>query len=308
VAWRELLAGPELLDKLAADIAYRAARTRLAGRRIFVTATPLNMARDGLAPQLGTQSVPEELAGATFADPRVREAFVAWCLALADAYEPDLFAAVIEANMYARSHPEGWLDLVNLYREAAAAVKQRHPAVPVFVTLQLEYLRGDMPEPGLDPQWPLLADLAPDVDRVALSTYPSVAGRTADSLTTAYFGDAVAAARAYTQVPVLISETGYPSETVTVAGITYPGSLADQRQYVATLLEAAESFRFELVTWIFPIDFPLMYEAIAAQLPPGQAEPLRIFVPMGLNEEDGSAKPAAAVWLEAMRRPVSSAP
>ena len=306
VPWRELLAGQELPASVTGDIAYRAARSRQAGRRIFVAATPLNMARDGLAPQLGTQSLPAELAGATLADPRVRAAFAAWCLALADGYEPDLFAVVIEANMYARSHPEGWLDLVGLYREVAAAVKEGHPDLPVFVTLQLEYLRGDLPAPGHAPQWPLLADLAPDLDRVAFSTYPSVAGRTAGVLTAAYFADAVTAARAYTQAPVLISETGYPSETVTVAGVTFPGSLADQRQYAAILLAAAESLELEMVTWIFPFDFPEMYEAIAARLPPGQAEALRIFVPMGLNEESRAAKPAAAVWLEAARRPVSN--
>ncbi len=302
IPWTELIEGRPVPGDLADDIAYRAGRARAAGRRIFLAATPLDAARSGLLRQWNAASVPPELAGAGPSDPRVRQAYVAWCLDLVEAYRPDYFAAVIEANLYAAHSPNGWADLVDLYGRVYEAVKERSPALPVFVTLQLETMNGALLAGGT-PQWPLLADLSARLDRIALSTYPSVIGGSAETLDAAYFAAAREAARAYSQAPLLVSETGWPSETVGVGGSTYPGSLDAQRKFLAVLLDAAASVPFEMVTWIFPFDFPAMYEAIARELPPGEAEALRLFVPMGLNEEGGTAKPAGTLWTETAAQP-----
>lgn len=302
VPWNELIAGDPLPAALAQGIAYRAERTRAAGRLAFVATSPLDAARAGIAPQWGTGEVPPPLAGAALRDTLVQRSFVDWCLYLVDAYDPDLFAPILEANIHAVQDPAGWSDLVDLYGKVYTAVKAARPGLPVFPTLQLEYLRGDLPLPGSPPQWSLLGGLAPQLDRLALSTYPIAAGRSADSLGASYLADAIARARPYTIVPVIVSETGWPSETVTVGGVTYPGSLEGQRAYLASLLASAEENQLDLVTWLFPIDFPDLFEVIEERLPPGEAEGLRLFVPMGLNEESGAPKPAEAVWRETFAR------
>jgi hypothetical protein len=296
VAWAELSPdGPGAIPEgLRLEIEERVYQSRRAGLGIFLATTPLNRARDGLAPEWNTDYLPPGWEDKDFADPSVRNAYADWCLILADLYRPDLFAIVLDANIYEGFHPEDWSFLTSLYDRIYTTIKQRLGGIPVFATFQLEYLRGDLPLGG-DPQWWLLDDFNAPQDYLALSTYPSLLGLRADEIDTSYLYDAAYEAGAYIDAPLIIAETGYPSETVFVQGQFLPTSEADQESYLETIMLAADLIPARLVTWYYPFDF-------SAGVDPSRDH----YISMGLNEENTFPKLATDFWYETWARPVGN--
>lgn len=310
VPWAELMnaGGDSRLPQLLVDeIFFRATNSRRSGLRVFVATTPLNGNRDGLAPEWGTSSPPPGLENASLGDPAVQEAYEDWCLFLAEAYLPDFFAVVIEANMYEDARNNDWLQLLDLYQRVHSAIKQRIGNIPVFLTLQLEYLRGDLTLDG-QPQWEVLNEIAIGVnlDIAALSTYPSIAENSVLEIGPSYFTEAVERVQRATNAPVIICETGYPSETVQTSQFFFVSSEQDQRDYLDILIEAAETAPVDLITWFFPFDFPEILNALEPELSPAEVEYMQLFVPMGLNDSQRFPKLSGILWEETLYRPVSA--
>ncbi|MBU1701250.1 MAG: hypothetical protein KJ970_14365 [Candidatus Eisenbacteria bacterium] len=297
VPWLEL--SPEgsgnIPEGLRLEIEERVYESRRAGLGIFLATTPMNNSRDGLAPEWNTGSLPSGWEDKNFADPSVIVAYTEWCLLLAELYRPDLFAIVIDANIYEEAHPEDWPFLTSLYDRIYATIKQRLGDIPVFVTFQMEYLQGSLPL-GAEPQWRLLDDFTAPQDFLALSTYPSLLGLRSDEIETSYFYDAVSEALNSIDAPVLIAETGYPSEMIFVQGQWLPTSEREQEMYLETLLMAAELLPVQLVTWFYPFDFSATIENDGTR---------DHFVSMGLNDENTFPKIAFDLWYETWIRPIS---
>jgi hypothetical protein len=313
IPWSELMNDRPLPADLLGEIEYRAAASRLAGLEVFVAATPLNRGRNGLAPEWRTELPPPGFEGPVFGEPSIQEAYEEWCLFLAESYLPDYFAVVIEANMYedyleSNGLESDWPHLLDLYQRIYTRIKQRIGDIPVFLTFQLEFLRGDLTW-DFQPQWDLLGAFRAglETDFLALSTYPSVAGTSASSYGPAYLIDGANRAREFIDSPVLVSETGFPSRTVEAGGMIYVASEDDQRSYLASLLAAAEDVPLALVTWFFPFDFPEILRAAEEYLPPEDVEALRLFVPMGFHDESGFPKLASDLWDATLIRPAGAA-
>ncbi|MBD3334113.1 MAG: hypothetical protein GF355_01190 [Candidatus Eisenbacteria bacterium] len=306
VPWAEL--GPDGSGRLPAllqdEIQRRVEFSRQAGLGVYVATTPLNRLRDGLAPEWGTDAPPPGWEDATFDLPQVRDAYVEWCFRLASLYEPDVFAVMVEPNVYEDKRGQAnWIPLASLYQEIYFNVTQIFPDMPVFVTFQLEYLHGELTHDGAS-QWDLLGDFNAPLDFTAFSTYPSLAHLSADDLDAAYFLDAAQQARAYAGGPVILAETGYPSEAVTAQGEPFFATMGDQETYVAKLLDAADRLSAALVVWRYPFDFGAVLEQSA--YPPAVKVYLEHFVPMGLKEGDGVPKLADDVWYDNWLRPVAA--
>jgi hypothetical protein len=86
--------------------------------------------------------------------------------------------------------------------------------------------------------------------------------------------------RRHTDLPLMITETGWPSQS-TASGVT--GSDQAQIDYLMKLIQQADDLEVEAIIWVFPHDAEF---GIAGG----------IFDHISLKYNDGSAKPAFAYW------------
>ena len=94
-----------------------------------------------------------------------------------------------------------------------------------------------------------------------------------------------------------MAETGYGDSAL--ASLGTPGSPQLQRDYIAWLVQQAESQNIQQLTWFFPADAWGVIELA----PPASQAWLGFFGPMGLRKRDLTRKPALDAWDEQMARP-----
>ncbi len=279
--WAEMLAG----QPSAATVQSTKRETQLArayGLRLFVAIDPTDSAqgRQRLA------GLPSDLRDAGFADPKVRQAFITYARYIATNYRPAFLALGVEINSYERANQQDFERFVQVYHEAYAAVKEISPDTLVFTTFQLEEMQGLLPiNNAQPPQWFLIKRFEPQLDILAVSTYPSTAYNSLDLLPAAY----LAQLSNYTTKPIAIAGTGYPSETT---GTNVPGSPQQQTNYLRRVLDNAQQLAMPFVIWFVSQDPPLATDQSLARLQS-----------MGLRSSDGGRKPAWDLWATAARRP-----
>lgn len=251
-------------------------RARLGtGYPIFLVITPLNIFRNGIGGEW-----PAELGPACISNPQLQLAFKTYARVAVETMHPDYLALGAEVNLYDLNPPDECPDdfeaYVALYKETYRLVKALRPDLPVFVTFQLDFMH-------IAHQQMIPARFLPELDRLALSFYPGgeLTQLTPDQIPPDY----LAWARVSTDLPLVISETGYG--TVSAGGAI--GSIDLQTAYVAWLLDQAEQERAEFVTWFFSAD-PRYVE-----VPPG-LDFINSFRSMGLASPRFQPKPALDVW------------
>ena len=270
---------------------------------LYLAVTPLSTFRDDLALYRGSEvnePLPYPWNTYTFDSPEVIAAFSAHCLRMIDRFEPDYFAYAIEANMLYASVPEDWDAFVTLAAATYTAVRDVHPELPVFVTLQADFFHAD--EFG---QSFAIDDLLPYTDMIAVSSYPFSSGYPdADALPADHFTDLAGLAP---QKPFVVAETSWPAEDV---GEPYheeiPASEAGQNTYVTRLLADCDLLGAEFVCWFFVRDFDELWEEVFEGTPDDWLP--RIWRDTGLFAGDGTERDALATWRQNLARPVSTGP
>ena len=234
------------------------------------------------------QALPEGLAGKSFADKEVRDAFIAYVKYVALNYKPQLLALGIEINMYYEQQPDDFDNFVSLYSEAYDAVKEISPDTLVFPTFQLEAMEGLLsPDSESVPEWSLLQKFEPKLDLVAVSTYPSFVFDSPDSIPSDYFSQI----KSYTSKPIAIASAGYSSGPGR-NGVN-EGTETEQAAFVGRLLLEADSLDMPFVVWLTGCD-----PAVPAD------PPFDLYAHTGLRRSDGSPKPAWQVWAQQAARPL----
>lgn len=242
---------------------------------------------DGAVQRTRIAGLPSSVDAAEgFADPGVRQAFVAYAVYVAKNYRPDYLALGVEVNMMAERVPRLYDSFVTLYREAYEAAKAASPKTKIFPTFQLEDLLGTY---GIAhaPRWNLIDQFRGTMDALAVSSYPFLAGvRTVADLPADYYTQI----RTHFAGEILVAETGYASAPV--EGHAVVGTEEDQQAFLARILDDAEKTGFSLVVWFAALD-----PAFSAGAAPG-------FKDIGLRRADGGNKLAWTTWEEWARRPV----
>jgi hypothetical protein len=227
--------------------------------------------------------LPGDLAEAGFANEDVRGAFLAYARYVAENYRPRYLALGVEINGYQHEHPQDFERFVTLYHEAYRAVKELSPETLVFTTFQFEELQGLLPlDQPYPPQWFLIRRFAPELDLLALSSYPSLVYASADEIPSGYFSQV----EAYTNGPIAITGLGFASERA-------EGGNNENAQgvFLQQTLQEAERLQMSLVIWF------------AGQDPTFTGEPpFDKLAHIGLRRRDGAEKPAALVWIATLRR------
>jgi hypothetical protein len=230
-------------------------------------------------------NLPEDLAGAGFANEDVRAAFIAYAKYLALNYKPAYMALGVEVDMIYRSRGDGsFRNFLSLYFEAYDAVKSVSRDTRVFPTFQYEDMLGllDTGSPTL-PSWTLINRFEPKIDLLAITSYPSLVFGSVSEVPLDYYG----ALEGRIDKPVAFASVGWNSRS------NPPSDPADSAQvaYLYRVLSAVESLDTQMLVWYLGRD----PEAV----PPG-FEPL---AHMGLHESDGSPKPVWQIWRSARSRP-----
>jgi len=282
--WQEMLSGS--ISQETANATRR--EIELAeehGLELFIAIDPTDAAtgRSELA------DLPAELRGAGFADGRVREAFLAYAQYVAENYRPAYLALGVEVNTYARERPEDFPSFVSLYKDAYSAVKQLSPSTLVFPVFQFEELQGLLPlDATAQSQWGLIDRFEPEMDLLAVSSYPSAVFATAAEISLTYYSQLAL----FTTLPVAIAQMGFAPATDDIEEAE-----AEQGEFLTRALDGAQRLSMPLVVWFVGQD--LSYTG---------APPLDLLARIGLKRVDGSPKTAWLVWQAAAARPLAGPP
>jgi hypothetical protein len=231
---------------------------------------------------------------ASFANPKVRNAFIHFTLRIVREFHPRYLGLASEINTYADTHPDDFPNYLSLYENVYDAVKAEAPETRVFVTFQWEELNNLMPEVAQgDPykvNWDQIEQFEPKLDVWAISSYPFVIFRSGTEIPAEYYSPLLKR----TDKPLAVAEGGFSSKPVG----PFSGSPQDQVDYLTAIHDQIGGMR--LAFWIYLILTDLnsdSYEKILKQQGhSGDIGTLGFFVSVGLRESDGAPKPALAVW------------
>ena len=287
VPWTEALEGRPYAENVRADIARRKANTK--GREVFLSVTPLALDRQSLANYWGTDSHmpnPAPFAGATLNAPEVKTAFTNYALDMIETFDPAFFAYAIEISDI-KANPAVRSQFVDLAAHVYAAVKDRHPSLPVFPT----YTLGDAASVDVG----LMRDLAPYTDVVAVSTYPFVwdgVGGDAGKIPRDWFEKIAAVLPGK---PFAVAETGFLagrfSKLTSLVFISSDPS--SQEAYVDFLLSEAQRLNAAFVIWYVPMDYDRLWEKMKAN---GMNAWFAQWMRTGLWDAAGEGRPGLDLW------------
>ena len=167
-------------------------------------------------------------------------------------------------------------------------IKQRHPNLPVFSTVQYEHLRGieDVSKPNAGLQVKAVKRLMRHSDLFAISTY-RYGSLHPNPPSPDYFNLARSFGR-----PIAIAEMGAMSKTTRVFGIPLLASDTSQSEFIAAMLENAERYKFRFVINWVPVDI----NAMLPKLPRDVRKIAKAWVHTGLFDKRLNPKPAFALW------------
>jgi hypothetical protein len=279
--WPELLSG-DISASTGATTQREVKLARDNGLDIFFAIDPTDPAtgRSELA------DLPSDLAGARFADKKVRDALLTYARYVATNYKPKYLAFGVEINSYQRAQALDFEQFVLLYHEAYRAVKELSPGTLMFPTFQLEDMQGYLPlDAPKAPQWYLLSRFGADLDMLAVSSYPRSVFRSIDNLPADYFSQL----KAYTKKPIALVSTGYPS-----APESDDSTEALQATYMLRMLNYAQALSMSLVVWFVSQDPTFSGDA-----------PYDRLQYLGLRRQDGTPKQAWDIWGTVARRPLA---
>lgn len=291
IPWDEARAGSAFPRHLQEDWSRRLANTPRRSK-VFVSVTPLNFGRDGLAQAWTARGDNQPLsaawAGRRLNDPNVKAAYLAYVRRVIRAFDPDFLAIGIETNIIISKKPGIWNDYVELNAHVYSALKRENPRLPIFSTVQYEHLRGieDDAKANVRNQRPAVRALMRDSDYLALSTYRY--GKLHPNPMSADFFDVAKSFRK----PIAIAESGAMSKGVWVFGVPLPASEKDQTAFMTGLMQHAVQNRFPFVVNWVAVDF----NPGLKRLPRPVREIAKAWVHTGLQTSRGKDKPALRVW------------
>jgi hypothetical protein len=207
-----------------------------------------------------------------------QQLFLSSVAAYARMWHPAYLGIGIEMNSLWEKDPAGFDTFVKLFNEAVPAIKAVSPDTKVFTCFQLEKMKGytlwkDAPPDPAKAEWDLIDRF--NADLVAFTTYPDLVFKNPSELPADYYSSIAQ----HVDKPVIFTEIGWHA-AASPAG--WESSGAEQAAFVTRFLDLVKPLESPILIWSF------MYD-------PKAIEP---FNSMGLYASDGTARPAAALWLK----------
>ncbi|HEY7218344.1 MAG TPA: glycosyl hydrolase 53 family protein [Candidatus Binatia bacterium] len=288
IPWPEALDGKPFSKDVQANLAFRPP----AGKKLFLSISPLNKDRRDLAPYWGdseNQPLPQPWNNEPLNSPRVKRAYLNFALRAIDAMHPNYLAIGVESNVLLSRNPAKWQQLKELQRDTYMAIKKVHRSLPVFFTTDvLHYKRLTRDAKGTE-QEKEVGDMMRYSDLFAMSLYPHMSAEVPRILPANFLDFAKRFKKG-----IAVSESGMTSRNVELksyAAVLY-GSEADQMRFTEFLLKTAARDGYEFVINFATTDS----DRLVARLRPPLADLARIWAYIGMQTADRRPKPASAVW------------
>ncbi len=177
------------------------------------------------------------------------EAFTEVAVAIAEKHRPGILLLGVESNRFWEKSSSGFADFIDVYRRTYDAVKSASPQTKVGTNFQYEFMLGQARRSGPHTEHLFLIDsLAGKLDLITITLYPWFEYDTPASIPDNYF----ALLREHTSVPLMITETGWPSGNY--PDPTLAATERSQVDYLVRLLEIAQGESVEGLVWVFPND------------------------------------------------------
>jgi hypothetical protein len=288
IPWPEALDDKPFSKSVQESMNQRAA----AGKKLFLSISPLNKDRRDLAPYWGNsenQALPKPWDKEPLNSARVKRAYINFILRAVDAMRPDYLAIGVESNMLLSRDATKWRQLAELHRDTYTAVKRVHQTLPVFFTTEvLHYKRLTRDAKG-SAQEKEVGEMMRYSDRFAMSLYPHMSPEVPRPVPPSFLDFATRFKKT-----IVVSESGMNSRSVDLKsyGTTLRGSDADQQQFTEMLLKTAARDNYEFVINFATTDS----ERLVAKLRPPLDDIARLWAYTGMQTSDRRPKPASAVW------------
>ena len=290
IAWEDFIDSPDTESQRITDILNQEILADRNGLEIILVVDPLNgLNRREFA------GLPPDLAQADFGTPDVREAYLNFTLRVVRELRPSYLGLASEINTYADAFPDDFPNFLSLYRETYAAVKAESPETQVFVTFQWEDLNNLIPTAtegrgAYRTNWDQVEAFEPELDLWVISSYPFAVFSSGAAIPSDYYTPLLAR----TDKPLAVAEGGYISQPTG----PFPGAPQDQVDYLNAIHQQIGD---RLAFWIYLLfsDFdPESYADLMRQEGQDDADidTLGMFASVGLQEVNGTHKPAMAVW------------
>lgn len=179
-------------------------------------------------------------------------------------YTPQYFCVGIEVNTYADKHYEDFIRFTILYKEIYDAVKEVSPDTKVFVSFQLERMKG-LGETTLSrystpaAQWEILSFFDDKLDIIAFTTYPEIEYAIPADIPSDYYSSIKSNfPAALSDRKIAFTETGWNSSvSPNKLCSNTPASQVDYIDKFANLTNSMkDSSEIEFVAWAFMHDMP----------------------------------------------------
>jgi hypothetical protein len=288
IPWPEALDGKPFSKDVENNLQYRPP----AGKKLFLSISPLNKDRSYMAPYWGAKDnlpLPKLWDRQKLNSPEVKKAFLNFTLRAVKAMNPDFLAIGVESNVLLSNSLLKWKQLKELHAETYVAVKRQFPALPVFFTTEVLHYKKLASAAKNSDQAAEVADLMKHSDLFAMSVYPHMSYGVPRPVPADFLNFATQSHK-----PIAVAESGMTSRNVELKAfkLTLFGSEADQKQFTAQLLKTAARDRYEFVINFATTDF----ERLCAKLPPPVDDLARIWAYTGMQSSEQKPKPAAATW------------
>lgn len=231
-----------------------------------------------------------------FANPNVRAAYKNYALWVVRSFAPRYLGLASEINTYMDAHPNDAQNFISLYNEIYALVKAEAPETQVFVSFQWDDLNNMFPQPeeGNRQQyatnWEQMEAFEPNLDVWAISSYPYFIFNNGTPIPEDYYSPLLTR----TSKPIAIAEGGFSSQAVGPIN----GTPEDQAAYLNAIHTQLGP---RLAFWVNTLLSDLNLDSYAKEMEkqgrdPNDAMMLGNFAFIGLQNFEGSPKPALAVW------------
>jgi len=288
IPWQEALDGKPFSKDVQEHMSYRSP----AGKKLFLSISPSNSDKRGLAPYWGetdNRPLPRPWIGEALNSPRVKRAYLNFIMRAIDAMKPDYLAIGVESNVMLSRDQSKWQQLKDLHRDTYTAIKKAHRSLPVFFTTEvLHYKRLTRDAKGTN-QEKEVADMMRYSDLFAMSLYPHMSTEALRPVPGNFLDFATRFKKG-----IAVAESGMTSRPVDLRSYntTLYGSDADQTQFTEFLLKTAARDNYEFVINFATTDS----DRLVSRLRPQAADLARIWAYIGMQTGDKRPKPASAVW------------
>jgi len=199
-------------------------------------------------------------------------------LSICEKYDAQYLALGVEVNTYYQYHPKDFDLFVTAYKDIYDEIKAKYPQTKVFVTFQLERMKGIGDKTfgaSIEPHWQLIDKFGDKLDLVAFTTYPEIEYDSPAEIPEDYYSEI----RKHTNKKIAFTEIGWQSTKKTEK---------DQKDFLLRFLQLTKELDIENVNWVFMHDLPGF-------------GPLK---KVGLRKSNGQPKQSWFIWKRLKQAPL----